>query len=477
MTHALLPLRAAFDDPLLLQPLMGGPSREAMRALLLASQGEELTDAEREHWRALTLRDREPLERVEETHIIGGRRSGKSSGVSALAIYAATLVDYSDLLTIGERPVVLVIAENQRQARIVLRYIEGGLANSPVFSKLVVGRTASSITLDNGVAIEVHAADFRAIRGISLAMVIVDEIAFLRNENSANPDYEIVDAIRPGLATLRGQLFTIGSPYAKRGVQYDVFVKHHGPAGDPSVIVAKGSTRQFNETVPQKIIDRAYARDSVSADSEWGGNFRNDIAAFVSREIVEAAVPPGVFEIPYIAGGDYFAFTDPSGGSSDSFTLAIATSRPSPDNEDAMRGELVCLREFFPPFSPDSVVSEICKTLGDYGLDKVVGDRYGGGFPPERFKEHGVAYEPSELPKSQIYADSLPLLNAGRVTLLDSKRLVSQLCGLERRTGRGTGKESIDHGPGAHDDLANSAMGALLLAAGKRSSGWIWEHL
>ena len=115
-------------------------------------------------------------------------------------------------------------------------------------------------------------------------------------------------------------------------------------------------------------------------------------------------------------------------------------SRPSPDDSDVMHGELVCLREFIPPFSPDSVVSEISKTPGSDNLDTVTGDRYGGEWRPERFREHGIRYETSELTKSEIYRDSLPLLNAGRVTLLDNKRLVAQLCGLERRTGRGTGK-------------------------------------
>jgi hypothetical protein len=41
--------------------------------------------------------------------------------------------------------------------------------------------------------------------------------------------------------------------------------------------------------------------------------------------------------------------------------------------------------------------------------------------------------------------------------------LISQLHGLERRTARG-GRDSIDHAPGAHDDIANAVAGALLLA-------------
>ena len=73
----------------------------------------------------------------------------------------------------------------------------------------------------------------------------------------------------------------------------------------------------------------------------------------------------------------------------------------------------------------------------------------------------------SERSKSQIYLEALPLLNGGRVELLDNERLISQIASLERRTARG-GRESIDHpsGPGARDDLANAALGVLVLTAG-----------
>jgi hypothetical protein len=48
--------------------------------------------------------------------------------------------------------------------------------------------------------------------------------------------------------------------------------------------------------------------------------------------------------------------------------------------------------------------------------------------------------------------------------LLEIRRLISQLHGLERRTARG-GKDSIDHGPGQHDDLSNAVAGAIVLAS------------
>jgi hypothetical protein len=60
-------------------------------------------------------------------------------------------------------------------------------------------------------------------------------------------------------------------------------------------------------------------------------------------------------------------------------------------------------------------------------------------------------------------------LNSGRAELLDEPRLASQLCGLERRTARG-GRDSIDHAPGAHDDLANSVAGAVVSVTNKKGS-------
>ncbi len=50
---------------------------------------------------------------------------------------------------------------------------------------------------------------------------------------------------------------------------------------------------------------------------------------------------------------------------------------------------------------------------------------------------------------------------------LDNARLVAQLCGLERRTMRTTGRDLIDHPPGGMDDLANACAGAVALVLRK----------
>jgi hypothetical protein len=162
-------------------------------------------------------------------------------------------------------------------------------------------------------------------------------------------------------------------------------------------------------------------------------------------------------ELPPLTGTNYIAFVDPSGGTSDSMTLAIA------HRGERDRVILDAVRERRPPFSPDDVVLEFVPLLKSYNIQTVRSDRYAGEGPRERFRVHGITYEVAEQSKSDLYRDLLPILNSGRAEMLDAPRLVSQLCGLERRTARG-GRDSIDHAPGAHDDLANSVAGAVVSA-------------
>jgi hypothetical protein len=66
----------------------------------------------------------------------------------------------------------------------------------------------------------------------------------------------------------------------------------------------------------------------------------------------------------------------------------------------------------------------------------------------------------------------LTLLNSGRLELPDLPRLHAQFLSLERRTARGR-KDSIDHPPGGHDDLANAVAGAALEAVRNTGGGEI----
>ena len=55
--------------------------------------------------------------------------------------------------------------------------------------------------------------------------------------------------------------------------------------------------------------------------------------------------------------------------------------------------------------------------------------------------------------------------------MLDLSVLCTELGNLERRVARG-GRDSIDHPPGGHDDVANAAVGALVAASGIGNDGF-----
>ena len=255
-------------------------------------------------------------------------------------------------------------------------------------------------------------------------------------------------------------LLVASSPYSRRGALWKSFKTYWAREGG-RVLVWRGTTAEMNPTIDPALIAEAYEEDPANAAAEYGGEFRNDIGAFVTREVIDGCTMPGRFELPPLDGTSYFAFVDPSGGSSDSMTLAISHR----ENDKAVLDAVLDVK---PPFSPEGVVAEFCDLLKRYRLSSVTGDRYAGEWPREQFRKLGVQYEISERPKGDIYRDVLPELNSGRVELLDVQKLSAQFCGLERRVARG-GRDSIDHPPGAHDDIANAAAGALLMAAADSS--------
>jgi hypothetical protein len=255
-------------------------------------------------------------------------------------------------------------------------------------------------------------------------------------------------------------LLAISSLYAKRGVLWDSYQRHYGKNGDP-VLVWQAPTLDMSPTVDGKLIAEAFEADVVIAASEYGAEFRSDLESSISAETVAANLVPGRAALPPAETTKYHGFCDPSVGSRDTMTLAIAHAEKS-------RVVLDCVVERRPPFSPEAVVKEFAPTLTQYGVSKVVGDRYAGEWPREQIRRHGIAYEPSQRTKSELYAEILPLLNSRRAELLGNPRLIPQLLRLERRTSR-RGRDSIDHPPNSTDDVINASTGALAAATAKEA--------
>jgi hypothetical protein len=456
-------------DPELFEPWFPGETWDGWRAVLKAAYALPMTGDEVDFFRTVAQRDA-PKQRVRELWCIVGRRGGKDSVASVIAAHSAALFSEGDRLRPGERALVMCLAVDRDQAKVVLNYTRSFFTDIPLLQHMVERETATGFELSNKIDITIATNSFRSVRGRPILCAILDETAFWRDENSATPDEETYKAIKPALASIPSSIIIgISSPYRRSGLLYKKYRDHYGKNGD--VLVIQAPTRTLNPTIPQDIVDEAMAEDSAAASAEWMAEFRDDISAFVSREAVEACVSVDVFERAAVRGVTYAAAVDPSGGSSDSMTLAIGHRQDDEIIVDAVR-------EHRPPFSPEDVVVDHCAVLQAYNVTSVRGDRYAGEWPRERFREHGISYELAPKAKSDLYRDLLPVINSRRLDLLDHRKLITQLCSLERRTARG-GRDSIDHPPGggSHDDLANVVALVVDMLTGSKgydsSMSWV----
>ena len=453
------------DDPKLFGRVedFSKPSWSAWRTLLKASFGLAMTDAELTIFTECTGRDAAPTAPVREGWWICGRRAGKSRMVAIVAAYLACFHEHT--LSVGEVGTVLIVAQDRRSARTIFGYLRDTLHAIPVLKQKIIRETREEIELDNGVCVEVVACSIGAPRGRTIIAALLDEISVWHTDDAENPDVEVINSVKPGMATQpHAMMLVISSPYAKRGALWQAR-KRFWAKDDPQRIVWQAATLKMNPTVPLRVIEAAFEEDSAKAAAEYSAQFRSDIASFVTQESVYACVTEGVRERAPESGISYHAFVDPAGGSGeDSMTIAIG-------HRDAKSGMAVldAIRERRPKFNPDAVVAEFAALLKTYRVTKITGDHWGGEFVRQPFRNAGILYEKSDRTKSVIYLESLAALNSEKLDLLDDQKMIVQICGLERRTARG-GKDSIDHSPGAHDDVANAVLGVLLLCGGGKSN-------
>lgn len=435
---------------------------EAWRAFIAAAFALPMPPDQLAIYRQCTGRNDPPTAPASEAWLVCGRRAGKSFILALIAVFLACFHDFRRHLSPGERGTILVIASDRKQARTILRYIRALLTEVPMLARLVERETNEAFDLSNRITIEVGTASFRAVRGYTIVAALLDELAFFDTDDAADPDYEIIAALRPAMATIpNAMLLCASSPYARRGALFEAHKRHFGQNGDP-ILVWQADTRRMNPTVPQRIVDEAYARDPASAAAEFGAQFRSDIEAVFSREAIAACVAPSVRERPPEPGIRYAAHVDPSGGSSDAMTLAIA-------HREGDLAVLDCVREVRPPFAPEGVVEEFTALLKTYRITKLRGDRYAGEWPREQFRKRGVNYELSDRSASEIYQAFLPLVNSRAIVLLDNDRIASQAVALERRASR-SGRDLYSHPPSGHDDLINSVAGVCVALAGQKTT-------
>jgi hypothetical protein len=410
--------RALLDRNLLGAAIEDSRTWSAWLVTLRAAFGLPLDAAQREVFTQIAGTRDPPTHRVRELWAVCGRRSGKSRMAAAVAVFLAAFQPHR--LARGEQGQVLVLAASTAQAKTVFSYALGYLEASALLRSEIQDVTKSEIRLRNNITIAIHSNSFRSVRGRTLVAAVLDEISFWMDESMALSDVESYRAILPSLVTTGGMLIGISTPYRKLGLLHQKHRDHYGVTSD-DVLVVQGASQVFNPTLTDAAISAQREADPVAAGAEWDARFRDDIGAFLDEELIERAIDHGrPLELPPREHHRARAFVDASGGRHDHYTIAIGHKEGG--HKEGDRYIVDAIRGARPPFDPNIVTQEFANLCREYGVGSVTGDSYSAEWVQSAWRQAGIGYQPSDIPKSAIYLETLPLWTRGLISIPITRR-------------------------------------------------------
>ncbi|BFU90924.1 MAG: hypothetical protein NTAFB01_21110 [Nitrospira sp.] len=394
---------------------------------------------------------------------------GKKNGKSLLLILASLIVLHTDKPIGRKGTQVYYVASDEDQAGDNLDFAKKLYRCNPILAEGVTIRS-NVIELRNaeGFIEIIPAGDASGMHGKSYRLMCLDEL-------HTQKTYDVLEALEMDPARPDAQqFFGSYSPLLPRpGIPITDILAQHADGVDPKLYVFSrsgdietanpamggplGSTREEIESARIRLPTWHFRRLYLNLSGQAEG------AAF-NADSVESCLVKGRKVLRPQPDLTYSAFVDMSGGGADDSTLSISHM----NDEGQIIVDLVMDQgaRTGGTFSPEQAVQKFAAVLKEYRCHSVVGDRYAGEWPREAFVKHGIVYRLADHNRSELYAILEPLVNAGKVALLDHPKLIAQLIVLVRRG------DKIDHPQGEHDDFSNAVAGAVSLAkAGSRVPG------
>jgi hypothetical protein len=323
--------------------------------------------------------------------------------------------------------------------------------SSPLLSRLIANEGQNEIALKNGITIACYPCSYVTVRGISIVCVICDEMAFWRHEETAaNPEQEVLDALRPGMSTFStAKLIKISTPYRKEGILWHEFQRR----AELDHLVWQLPSPAMNPALDELILEKARKRDEQTFRREYLAEFTDDINGWIVPEVLDPCILPGRSALPHIENARYVAAIDPAFSHSDFALAVLHQTENGPIVVDRVARWAGTKKA---PLAYEWVCNEILAVLREYGINNVLSDQYCAPVISQHLQTLGIHFDQHSFgshTRTDIFGNLKHLIVQRQIELLDDPVLLRQLRALEEhRTPNG----NIDIRPahGQKDDLA-----------------------
>jgi hypothetical protein len=391
-----------------------------------------------------------------------GRRSGKGRIAAVLATFEATVNAPVHLSAVspGEQVAIVIVATNQKQAGIVHGYIKAFL-RSDRLAPLIARDTQDRIELTNGVVIMTLPCDAAAVRGLAIAVVVLDEAAWFAGLDGSPLDVaEIWDALYP--ATIQfpeAKILVTSTPRSGAG-WFAELCERAATGLDPTLRTWHASTAEMNLAIPPAALDTERAKDPDAYRREYEAEFDAGVGAAFPTPLVRAAVRRGPDIRPPLPGHSYVMSIDQA------FTGDVFAAAVGHRDGDMFIVDLVVgwqgTRATPLPF--DATLDQIAELARAYNAARVRLDQFAAQPIIQGLTGRGVEVIPLDWTnerKATAVAATRTALISGHLELPNHGRLINELIAYEGHQPAAGGRPRFGAPGGGHDDYASALLGLV----------------
>ena len=400
-----------------------------------------------------------------------GRRSGKGRIAAVVATFEATANEQAHLDAVmpDEQVAIVVISRSQKLARVVHRYISGFLKQSGIVP--VVRETLDEIELANGIVIMTLPCHAASVRGMAVAVVILDEAAHFAGIDGSPLDAgEVWDAIVPATAQFpAGRGLVLSTPRFATGWFADICAQaSSGRFADMRHWHA--STAEMNPRIPASFLEGESEKDPANYRREYLADFESGIGAlFDEADVRECIRKFGDAILPPAYGRRYVIALD-AAFTGDTFGAAIGHSDGPRIVVDRMTGWTGSKAN---PVQLDPTLDAVADLARAYNGAFVVIDQFAAQPILQGLQKRGLSVVQSPWTNDSKVSAATEVrrrLHSRSLEIPDDRRLITELLHLEQRPTPG-GRPRIAAPSGQHDDYATALMALVAQLSGSVVTG------